>query len=97
VLKRKERELEYEMERLAKEKITAQNRILFLKRELSSFDIDCTKLTAEVGGTVIGGNNSSISGIIDLHAVKQERGEYTMFECNEARNVRLFYASHLQF
>jgi hypothetical protein len=64
VLKRKERELEYEMERLAKEKITAQNRILFLKRELTSFDIDCTKLTPEAGG------------INDLHTVKQERGEY---------------------
>ncbi|XP_055696015.1 mucin-2-like isoform X2 [Lutzomyia longipalpis] len=35
-LKRKERELEHEMERLAKEKISSQQRIIVLKRELSS-------------------------------------------------------------
>lgn len=35
-LKRKERELEHEMERLAKEKIAAQQKILLLKRELSA-------------------------------------------------------------
>lgn len=35
------------MERLAKEKIAAQNRILFLKRELAQWDIDFTKLLPE--------------------------------------------------
>lgn len=34
-LKLKERELEHEMERLAKEKVAQQKRILILKRELS--------------------------------------------------------------
>lgn len=47
LLKRKEREYEHEMERLAKEKIAAQNRILFLKRELTQWDIDFTKLLPE--------------------------------------------------
>jgi MAX-binding protein len=46
-LKRKEREFEHEMERLAKEKIAAQNRILYLKRELTQWDIDFTKLLPE--------------------------------------------------
>lgn len=35
-MKRKERDLEHEMERLAKEKIAAQQKILLLKRELSA-------------------------------------------------------------
>lgn len=35
------------MERLAKEKIASQNRILFLKRELAAWDIDFTKLLPE--------------------------------------------------
>lgn len=46
-LKRKEREYEHEMERLAKEKIAAQNRILCLKRELQQWDIDYSKLFHE--------------------------------------------------
>lgn len=44
MLKRKEREYEHEMERLAKEKIAAQNRILHLKRELPQWgevDFSC--------------------------------------------------------
>lgn len=35
------------MERLAKEKIAAQNRILFLKRELAQWDVDFSKLLPE--------------------------------------------------
>lgn len=35
------------MERLAKEKIAAQNRILCLKRELAQWDIDFTKILPE--------------------------------------------------
>lgn len=35
------------MERLAKEKIAAQNRILCLKRELAHWEIDFTKLLPE--------------------------------------------------
>lgn len=46
-LKRKEREYEHEMERLAKEKISAQNRILCLKRELQQWDIDYSKFLPE--------------------------------------------------
>lgn len=57
-LKRKEREFEHEMERLAKEKIAAQNRILLLKRELAQWDIDFTKLLPEP---------------MDVGAVKSER------------------------
>jgi MAX-binding protein len=59
-LKRKEREFEHEMERLAKDKIAAQNRILYLKRELTQWDIDFTKLLPEP---------------TDMIAVKSERGE----------------------
>ena len=47
-MKRKERELEHEMERLAKEKIAAQNRILLLKRELSQWDIECPRLVSDI-------------------------------------------------
>lgn len=46
------------MERLAKEKIAAQNRILCLKRELATYDIDYTKLLPES---------------TDISAVKSER------------------------
>lgn len=46
------------MERLAKEKIAAQNRILFLKRELAQWDIDFTKLLPDQ---------------TDISAVKAER------------------------
>lgn len=62
-LKRKEREFEHEMERLAKEKIAAQNRILFLKRELAQWDIDFTKLLPEQ---------------TDISAVKSERNGETV-------------------
>lgn len=48
VLKRKEREYEHEMERLAKEKISSQNRILVLKRELSQWgDVDFSRLAPD--------------------------------------------------
>lgn len=47
------------MERLAKEKISAQNRILFLRRELAQWDIDYSKLLPEQ---------------TDISAVKTERG-----------------------
>lgn len=46
------------MERLAKEKIAAQNRILFLKRELAQWDIDFSKILPEQP---------------DISAVKSER------------------------
>ncbi|XP_070490181.1 uncharacterized protein [Chironomus tepperi] len=59
-LKRKEREYEHEMERLAKEKIAAQNRILFLKRELAQWDVDFSKILPEQ---------------TDINAVKSERSE----------------------
>lgn len=53
------------MERLAKDKIAAQNRILFLKRELATYDIDYTKLLPEA---------------TDISAVKLERsGESEKF------------------
>lgn len=57
-LKRKEREYEHEMERLAKEKISAQNRILFLKRELAQWDVDFSKILPDQ---------------TDINAVKSER------------------------
>lgn len=46
------------MERLAKEKIAAQNRILFLKRELAQWDVDFSKLIPEQS---------------EINAVKSER------------------------
>lgn len=46
------------MERLAKEKIAAQNRILFLKRELAQWDVDFSKLLPEQN---------------EINAVKSER------------------------
>lgn len=46
------------MERLAKEKIAAQNRILFLKRELAQYDVDFSKILPEQ---------------LDINIVKSER------------------------
>lgn len=63
-LRRKEREFEHEMERLAKEKISAQNRILFLKRELAQWDIDFSKLIPEP----------------DINSIKSERGKFCLSE-----------------
>lgn len=52
-LKRKDRELEHEMERLAKEKVAHQKRILVLKRELSQqFGHDVVLADPELPGTV---------------------------------------------
>ncbi|CAH2005738.1 unnamed protein product [Acanthoscelides obtectus] len=50
LLKRKERELEHEMERLAREKISHQQRIAILKKEISSHydNVDFSKLLPEV-------------------------------------------------
>lgn len=59
-LKRKEREYEHEMERLAKEKISAQNRILCLKRELQQWDIDISKFLPENVVDLNGGDKSRI-------------------------------------
>ena len=48
------------MERLAKEKIAAQNRILFLKRELAQWDVDFSKILPEQSD-------------ININTVKSER------------------------
>lgn len=51
-LKRKDRELEHEMERLAKEKVAQQKRILILKRELNQqFGHDVVLADPELPGT----------------------------------------------
>lgn len=67
------------MERLAKDKIAAQNRILLLKRELVQWDIDITKLLTEQ---------------IDVSAVKVERtGETSsiiLFECQPFNLLMIF-------
>lgn len=47
------------MERLAKEKIAAQNRILFLKRELAQWDVDFSKILPDQ---------------TDINSLKSERG-----------------------
>lgn len=52
-LKRKDRELEHEMERLAKEKVAQQKRILILKRELNQqYGHDVVLADPELPGTV---------------------------------------------
>lgn len=51
-LKRKDRELEHEMERLAKEKVAQQKRILILKRELKQqYGHDVVLADPELPGT----------------------------------------------
>lgn len=60
VLKRKEREYEHEMERLAKEKISSQNRILVLKRELSQWgDVDFSRLAPDTDAIPTASNGSA--------------------------------------
>lgn len=67
------------MERLAKEKIAAQNRILLLKRELAQWDIDFTKLLPEQ---------------IDVSAVKVERtGETSLSNLFEAQPLTFVFRS----
>lgn len=62
LLKRKEREYEHEMERLAKEKIASQNRILLLKRELSQWgDVDFSRLAPDTDA-IPNGSNSNNNG-----------------------------------
>ncbi|XP_058454609.1 serine-rich adhesin for platelets-like isoform X2 [Malaya genurostris] len=57
LLKRKERDYEHDMERLAKEKIAAQNRILLLKRELSQWgDVDFSRLATDTEVIIPGSN-----------------------------------------
>lgn len=56
MLKRKEREFEHEMERLAKEKIAKQQQIILLRRELSAhidnFDSTIILNDGEVGNGI---------------------------------------------
>ncbi|XP_038120295.1 mucin-5AC isoform X2 [Culex quinquefasciatus] len=67
VLKRKEREYEHEMERLAKEKISSQNRILVLKRELSQWgDVDFSRLAPDTDAIPTASNGSATPSERDL-------------------------------
>lgn len=75
LLKRKEREFEHEMERLAKEKIAAQNRILLLKREITQMgDIDVSRLAPD---TDITPNPSSGSLNLVAGGVQPDRDHLT--------------------
>lgn len=70
VLKRKEREYEHEMERLAKEKIASQNRILVLKREISQWgDVDFSRLAPDTDAIP----NSSSSSNAAANCVQSDR------------------------
>lgn len=70
VLKRKEREFEHEMERLAKEKIASQSRILVLKRELSQWgDVDFSRLAPDTDAIP----NSSSSSSATANGVQSDR------------------------
>lgn len=80
-MKRKEREYEHEMERLAKEKIAAQNRILFLKRELAQWDVDFSKLLPEQS---------------DINAVKSERNGRTRKPESFRVFLKQFFPSFLE-
>lgn len=72
-LKRKERELEHEMERLAREKISAQQRLAVLKKEISSHydNVDFSKLLPDVvpptqnGGSTSNSFSDAITTVID--------------------------------
>lgn len=62
------------MERLAKEKIAAQNRILFLKRELAQWDVDFSKILPEQ---------------TDINAVKSERSGENLIKLFTAIQIHL--------
>ncbi|XP_049533484.1 serine-rich adhesin for platelets-like isoform X2 [Anopheles darlingi] len=65
VLKRKEREFEHEMERLAKEKIAAQNRILLLKREITQMgDVDVSRLAPDTDMIPNPTTNGGSAGVV---------------------------------
>lgn len=69
ILKRKEREYEHEMERLAKEKIAKQQQIITLRRELSlHIDTFDSTIMLTDANDVGNGNGNSNGGI-------RERGE----------------------
>lgn len=72
MLKRKEREYEHEMERLAKEKIASQNRILVLRRELSQWgDVDFSRLAPDTDAIP----NSSSNITSASNGVQSDRGK----------------------
>lgn len=69
------------MERLAKEKIAAQNRILFLKRELAQYDVDFSKILPEQ---------------LDINVVKSERSGKNLIKiflqlCRSIYNCLFFF------
>lgn len=68
-MKRKERELEHEMERLAREKISLQQRLAIVKKEITSHydNVDFTKILPDVT-YVTQGSISSSDGVIDSRA-----------------------------
>ncbi|KAJ8958391.1 hypothetical protein NQ318_002173 [Aromia moschata] len=59
-LKRKERELEHEMERLAREKISAQQRLAVLKKEISSHYDNVTTTVVDGRGDPLATTTSSL-------------------------------------
>lgn len=64
-LKRKERELEHEMERLARDKIAAQQKLAVLKKDIAShFDnVDFSKILPEIAPTQVGNSLISVEDI----------------------------------
>lgn len=74
-MKRKEREYEHEMERLAKEKIASQNRILLLKRELSQWgDVDFSRLAPDTDA-IPNSSSSTIASSGSSNGVQSDRGK----------------------
>lgn len=70
-LKRKERELEHEMERLAKEKVAQQKKILILKRELAAHtDQDPSFFLSDNDTGIIGNNGRERCKYKSMYIVK---------------------------
>ncbi|XP_023312467.1 max-binding protein MNT-like, partial [Anoplophora glabripennis] len=88
-LKRKERELEHEMERLAREKISAQQRLAVLKKEISSHydNVDFSKLLPDVVPSMQNGGGTSNSFSEAVTTVIDSRCEpVTTSSCSGQQN-----------
>lgn len=66
ILKRRERDLEHEMERLAREKIAAQQRLIILRKEIGSkFDgLDLSRLMIDVSSSSPESEHESVIGAV---------------------------------
>ncbi|XP_044763104.1 max-binding protein MNT [Coccinella septempunctata] len=101
ILRKKERDLEQEMERLAREKISWQTKLALLKKDLSSHyeNIDFNRLLAEVVPTAPEGNrrdSETESSVVDMkdedsrtELVEEQHPHHSLLTTNGVKKLSL--------